>query len=99
MTVFIGKKVVEATGNANIDMDRIVGKVLTDVKSWGKHLLLCFNDFTVRIHFLLFGSYLVNEEKSATILLGLVFKSGHINFYATAVKVSEGDAVSHYDWF
>ena len=98
MTVFIGKKVVEATGNAKIDMDRIEGKVLTDVKSWGKHLLLCFDDFTVRIHFLLFGSYLVNEEKSATIRLGLLFKSGHINFYAAAVKMLEGDADSHYDW-
>lgn len=98
MTVFIGKKVVEATGNAKIDMDRMEGKVLADVKSWGKHLLLCFDDFTVRIHFLLFGSYLVNETKSATIRLGLVFKSGRINFYAAAVKVLEGDSDSYYDW-
>lgn len=51
MTVFIGKKIIEANGNAKIDIDRIEDKVLTDVKSWGKHLLLCFDDFTIRIHF------------------------------------------------
>ena len=98
LSVFIGKKVVETTGNAKIDMDRLEGKVLTDVKSWGKHLLLCFDGFTVRIHFLLFGSYLVNETKSAVIRLGLVFKNGHINFYATSIKILEGDADVHYDW-
>lgn len=87
MTVFICKKVVEATGNAKIDMERIKGKVLTDVKSWGKHLLLCFDEFTIRIHFLLFGSYLVNDTKSAVIRLGLAFNNGHINFYAASVKI------------
>lgn len=98
MTVFICKKVVEATGNAKIDMERIKGKVLTDVKSWGKHLLLCFDEFTIRIHFLLFGSYLVNETKSAVIRLGLAFNNGHINFYAASVKILEGSIDSHYDW-
>ncbi|MEG1026422.1 MAG: endonuclease [Flavobacterium sp.] len=98
MTVFVGKKIIEANGNAKIDIDSIEGKVLTDVKSWGKHLLLCFDDFTVRIHFLLFGSYLVNETKSAAIRLGLVFKNGHINFYAASVKILEGNADAQYDW-
>lgn len=98
MTVFVGKKIIEANGNAKIDIDSIEGKVLTDVKSWGKHLLLCFDDFTVRIHFLLFGSYLVNETKSATVRLGLVFKNGHINFYAASVKILEVNADAQYDW-
>lgn len=98
MTVFVGKKIIEASGNAKIDIDSIEGKVLTDVKSWGKHLLLCFDDFTVRIHFLLFGSYLVNETKTAAIRLGLVFKNGHINFYAASVKILEGNADAQYDW-
>jgi len=98
MTVFVGKKIIEANGNAKIDTDSIEGKVLTNVKSWGKHLLLCFDDFTVRIHFLLFGSYLVNETKSAAVRLGLVFKNGHINFYAASVKILERNADAQYDW-
>jgi len=98
MSVFIGKKVVEAHGNSKIDTERLEGKVLSDVKSWGKHLLLCFDDFTVRIHFLLFGSYLVNETKSANVRLGLFFKNGHMNFYGASVKVLEGTVDSLYDW-
>jgi len=34
MTVFVGKKIIEASGNAKIDIDSMEGKVLTDVKSW-----------------------------------------------------------------
>lgn len=98
MAVFIGKKVVGTNGNSKIDIKRIEGKVLTDVKSWGKHLLLCFDDFTVRIHFLLFGTYLINDTKTTAVRLGLVFKGGHINFYAASVKVLEGPIDSHYDW-
>src|SRR5690606_17958118 len=55
-------------------------------------------DFTVRIHFLLFGSDLVNETKSANVRLGLLFKNGHMNFYAASAKVLEGTADSLYDW-
>lgn len=98
MIVFVGEKIIEANGNAKIDIDSIEGKVLIDVKSWGKHLLLCFDDFTVRIHFLLFGSYLVNETKTAAVRLGLVFKNGYINFYAASVKILEGSADAQYDW-
>ncbi len=98
MLPFIGKKVVAVEGNSKAGIERIENKTLTDIKSWGKHLLLCFDDFTVRIHFLLFGSYLVNETKVTPLRLGLVFDSGIINIYSASVKFLEGDVNSHYDW-
>lgn len=98
MAEFIGHKVVTAAGNAKIDMTRLENKKLLDIKTWGKHLLLCFDGFTIRIHFLLFGTYRINETKESLLRLGLTFKNGEMNIYTAAVKVLEGDINSHYDW-
>ena len=95
---FIGKKIVEVEGNHTIDIQRLSGQKIIDFKSWGKHFLICFNDFTVRIHFLLFGSYRINEQKEATPRLRLIFKKGEINFYACSIKFIEGNINEVYDW-
>lgn len=94
---FTGKKVVAASGNAKIDIERLVGKQAA-FKSWGKHFLVCFDDFTVRIHFLMFGSYRIDERKDAVPRLRLVFEDGEINCYTCSVKLLEGVADEHYDW-
>jgi endonuclease-8 len=95
---FIRQKVMAAAGNAKIDIARLESQKLLDIKTWGKHLLLCFDGFTVRIHFLLFGTYRVNERKDALLRLGLVFKNGELNFYTASVKILEGNINTHYNW-
>ena len=95
---FKGKKVVIAAGNAKIDKERITGRKITDFKSWGKHFLICFSDFTVRIHLMLFGSYRINEERETSPRLSLKFNNGVINFYACSVKIIEEPLYEVYDW-
>lgn len=96
---FEGKTVRAVSGNSKkIDFIRMEGKRITEFKSWGKHFLICFDDFTVRIHFLLFGSYRINERKETTPRLSLVFDDGEINFYACSVLPVEGDINLIYDW-
>ncbi len=95
---FEGKKVIHAEGNAKIDFDRLQGLKVKAFRSWGKHFLICFDGFTVRVHLLLFGSYLINEEKAAKIRLGLRFPNGTFNIYAAAVKLLEDNADAIYDW-
>ena len=96
--IFSDQTVISADGNAKIDMSRLEGKKLEAIRSWGKHLLLCFDGFTIRIHLLMFGTYRVNERKDSKLRLGLVFKTGELNFYTASVKVLEGDVNDHYDW-
>ena len=79
VAAFKGKKIIEVSGNTSIDKERLLNKKIVDFKSWGKHFLICFKGFTVRIHFLLFGSYMINETKDRPIRLGLVFNKGSIN--------------------
>lgn len=96
---FIGKKVISVTGNSKQDIHRLEGEKIIDFKSWGKHFLICFKDFTVRIHFMLFGSYSINEKiESKQTRLGLHFKKGDLYFYACSVKFLEGDINKIYDW-
>lgn len=35
------------------------------VHSWGKHFLLQWDDFSLRIHLMMFGSWLVGQRKPA----------------------------------
>ena len=96
----LGKpEVLEVTGNVkNFDKDRLLHQKVEDFKSWGKHFLICFNDFTVRIHFMLFGSYLINERKKTPVKLGLIFKKDELNFYTCKVDLLEGNVNEHYTW-
>ncbi|MGV3460532.1 MAG: DNA-formamidopyrimidine glycosylase family protein [Flavobacterium sp.] len=95
---FEGKTVMAISGNAKVDFQRADGKKLNAIKTWGKHLLLCFTGFTIRIHLMLFGSYKVNERGKAKNRLRLEFTNGEVNFYAVNVKILEGDVNDHYDW-
>ena len=95
---FNRKKVLKATGNAKIDMKRMEGKTIQSIKSWGKHLLICFDGFFIRIHLLMFGTYRINEKKTTPLRLGLTFKKDELNFYTAAIIMVEGDPDETYDW-
>ncbi len=96
---FKEKKIIEVSGNTKIEKERFKNKTIKDFKSWGKHFLICFDDFFVRIHFLMFGSYRVNETKEdRTPRLSLTFSEGVINLYTCSVKIIEQDPDDVYDW-
>lgn len=96
--IFKGKEVLEVSGNSKAGIDRLMHKKVIDFKSWGKHFLICFDDFTVRIHLMLFGSYRINEKREMSPRLSLRFENGELNFYSCSVKFIEGDLNVAYDW-
>lgn len=98
MISFIGKKVIAVSGNTKTDKERIFNKKLLDIKTWGKHLLFCFSGFTIRIHFLMFGKYLVNAKRQGDARLSMQFKNGEINLYTCSVKFIEEPLDEIYDW-
>ena len=95
---FIGKKILAVSGNSKQDIQRLQNQKIIDFKSWGKHFLICFKNFSVRIHFLLFGKYMINERKEATPRMRLEFAKGEINFYTVSVQFIEGSLDEVYDW-
>jgi len=97
---FIGKKIIAANGNARIDLTKLKGKKIRDIRTWGKHLLIILENVTLRIHFLMFGSYSVDAQTKPdrSVRLHLSFRKGELFFYTCAVKELDGDPDDSYDW-
>lgn len=93
-----GLRIIAAEGNASIAMERIVGRRVNSVRSFGKHLLIQFHSFTIRIHFLMFGSYRINERKELNVRLRLTFDHDEINFYSCAISILDEPLNGIYDW-
>ncbi|MDB5210634.1 MAG: Formamidopyrimidine-DNA glycolase [Sediminibacterium sp.] len=95
---FKGKKILEVSGNTKVDLPVLKNQVIVDFKSWGKHFLVCFKTFTIRIHFMLFGTYRINERKETQPRLSFRFSNGELNFYTCSIQLIEGDINEAYDW-
>jgi endonuclease-8 len=96
---FKGKKVLDANGYAKgFDAEILIGKTLKDIKTWGKHTLLIFPKFSVRVHLMLFGSYYINDRPKKNASLHLQFADGEVNFSITSIKLIEQPLDELYDW-
>jgi len=96
--VFKGKTIVNVEGNSKIDQSRLLNQKIIAFKSWGKHFLICFQTFSLRVHFLMFGSYRINQRKKAPARLSLQFENGEINLYSCSVKFIDEKLDDVYDW-
>jgi endonuclease VIII len=95
---FAGKKILAVDGNTKIDLAGVAGSKVVSFRSWGKHFLIVLPKTTIRIHFLLFGSYSIDEKTKPNPRLHLKFKNGDLYFYACSVKMLPGEIDGQYDW-
>ena len=96
---FLKRKILRATGTASIPLAKIQGSHLLKVESWGKHFLLTFPAFTLRIHFLMFGSYRIDDPRENRVpKLCLDYGDSKIYFYSCAIKVLDPRWRKTYDW-
>ena len=96
---FEGQTVLSATTTSQaLDLNRIVKQKVVALRSWGKHFLIELPRISIRVHFLLFGSYLIDAEKPREPKLGLTFRNGRLNLYAGSVQFIEADLNTVYDW-
>ena len=96
---FAGKTVRGVTGNSRLDLTRMDGRRIRALHSWGKHFLIEFSGFSMRVHFMLFGSYRINERKDSPPRMRLCFAGGkELNVYACSLRYIEGPLDETYDW-
>ena len=96
---FVGQVVLKVDGNTKIDKERFFKQKVRSIFSYGKTLIFQFDQFALRVHFLLFGSFeaTVNgkkvtgdyPKKARIPRLAFQFKNGHIELYSCSVKVIE----------
>ena len=105
---FRGKTVLGVSGNTKIEKERLLEKKVKSIFAWGKHLIIQFDEFALRTHFLLFGaleatvdgSPLTGDYRRAyTPRLQLDFENGSIKLFNCSVKFLEtADAKATYDF-
>ncbi|MEO0086861.1 MAG: DNA-formamidopyrimidine glycosylase family protein [candidate division WOR-3 bacterium] len=87
-----GKIPIMVSGNTKEKKELLIGKKVLDVKSMGKYLILEFDSFYLVIHFLMYGSFRINQKrKGKKERLSFKFKDTVLNFYNTSVKIIEKD--------
>jgi len=95
---FRGKTVREVAGNSSLDLQRMKGRRVRALRSWGKHFLIEFAGFSLRVHMLMFGSYTIDTRKDRPVRMSLRFDNGELNFYSSSLRYIEGDLDDTYDW-
>jgi endonuclease-8 len=96
---FAGRTIRRAEGNAKVDLQRLPGRQVLSLRSFGKQFLIELSGrLTVRVHLLLFGSYRINEGRDMAPRLRLAFDKGELNFYNGSVRLLEGELDSLFDW-
>ena len=95
---FAGRVVARVDGNSRLDIQRMHRRRIIGFRSWGKHFLIRFSDFALRVHFMLFGSYRIDERRESTPRLSLEFRKGELNFYACSLNFIDDDLDAVYDW-
>jgi endonuclease-8 len=95
---FTGCRIEAASGNAKIDKARLVGQPVRAFRSWGKHFLIELPTHALRVHFLMFGSYLIDARKPREPRLALQFANGELNLYSCAIREIEQPLDDVYEW-
>jgi endonuclease-8 len=96
---FLRKKIRKVSGTASIPLASIEGSHLIGVRSWGKHFILVFPKTALRIHFLMFGSYRIDDPRENRIpKLLLDYGKSKIYFYSCAIKELTKGWKAEYDW-
>ena len=97
---FKNKKIIKVYGNAKIDMTQLAARKITDIRSWGKQLLIYFEDSIVRVHLLMFGSYSIdkNIRPAKSLRLALQTTKHTLYFYTCSVRLLPPGGDKEYDW-
>ena len=105
---FVGRRIGSVSGNSKIGIERLSGLTVRRIFAWGKHLVFQFDEFALRVHFMLWGTFAATVKgrsvtgdyrRAGPPRLILVFSNGEITIWAASVRFVEGDDVkASYDF-
>ena len=105
---FAGRRVTKVSGNSRVGIERFRGKRVTRIFAWGKHLVLQFDTFALRVHFLLWGTFAATVDgvsvtgdyrRTGAPRLVLTFANGEITMWSASLRILEtADARTVYDF-
>lgn len=87
---FIGQSIKDVSGNARFDKAPLVKQTIKDIYAFGKRLIIQLDTRALVIHFLMYGSYRVDEPRSGMApRLALITTKHALYLYNCSVKCLE----------
>ena len=95
---FVGRRVLEVSGNSKIGIERFRRKTVRDIFAWGKHLVFQFDTFALRVHFMLWGTFAAtvngnsvtgDYRRSGPPRLVFTFTNGEITIWSASLRFLE----------
>jgi len=83
----VGQTVEQVRGNARQPIDDLEGRTVVDVRAVKKRLVVDCGDVGAVLHFLMYGTYRVNERKDDEPRLALMLSEDAFNTYHCSAKV------------
>lgn len=88
LQILINKKVKEVYGNAKFDKQNLVNQQIKEIYAFGKRLIIQLNDYALTIHFLMYGSFRINEERENIFpRLAIITSKNSVFFYNCSAKL------------
>jgi endonuclease-8 len=96
---FEKKKVLVVSGNTKQPKESLEGKTLKKIVTWGKTIYQVFSgNIVTRTHFLLFGSYRIDDPKDNRIpRIKLEFPNGIVYFYSCSFLIGAKEQLDELD--
>ena len=104
---FVRQRIQTVSGNSQIGIERLRRKRVEDIFAWGKHLVFQFDEFAIRVHFLLWGTFAAavdgrsvtgDYRRSGPPRLMMTFRHGEVTIWSASIKYIESDcARAQYD--
>ena len=104
----MGKRIRSVGGNSTIGIARLSKLTVRNIFAWGKHLVFQFDDFALRVHFMLWGTFAATVDGASVTgdyrrtgppRLVLNFSNGEITMWAASIRfVEDADARATYDF-
>jgi endonuclease-8 len=94
----VDERVVDVSGNTKAAKERLKGARIVAIYSVGKRLVIQAETAALVVHFLMFGTYRVNERRPDKVpRLSLRLGEGEINFYNCSTQVWPLEALRELD--
>lgn len=105
---FVGRRILRVSGNSKIGISRLRRQRVNDIFAWGKHLVLQFDAFALRVHFMLWGTFAATVKgvsvtgdyrRVSPPRLVLGFSNGALLVWSSSLRFVEGaDVKATYDF-
>lgn len=84
---FCNQTITQAFGNAHFEKEALVNQTIIDIYGYGKRLIIQTTDYALAVHFLMYGSYRIDEQRVGMVpRIALITRKHKLYLYNCSVK-------------